>query len=179
MSIGYFIGLGDKTGCGGEVLEGDYGISWHGVIHALEGHKVSCAEDGETYEIVGGVSSFTSSGRRVAGTLDSFSSCPCRAQFLPSVLTASYHGKANVLVAPAQTAKPTVPVTPLRNAYDEQFRLVDLRERPHSTLKYLLLQDGQLVASGTLDSRGCCDSQCSPARSHMAIAIHAPSPGLE
>ncbi|MCY1398033.1 hypothetical protein D9M71_130590 [compost metagenome] len=76
MAIGYYIGLGDKTACGGQVLEGDRGISWDGVIHALEGHLVSCAKDGKAYQIYGGVSSFTSNGRRVAGTLDSFSGCP-------------------------------------------------------------------------------------------------------
>lgn len=34
MSDGYFIGLGDKTTCGGEVLDGDERINMFGVLHA-------------------------------------------------------------------------------------------------------------------------------------------------
>ena len=183
MSIGYFIGLGDKTECGGEVLEGDYGISWNGIVHALEGHKVSCGVDGETYEIVGGVSSFSSSGRRVAGTLDSLSSCPCRAQLLPTISTASYHAVPSPAVrparAPSSAASSTPPGTAQGGAFDEQFSLVDVQGKPHCTLKYVLLQGDQRVASGSLDAQGCCASQCSPNPARMTFATHFPSPGLE
>ena len=188
MSIGYYIGLGDKTACGGMVLEGDYGISWDGLIQALEGHKVSCGENGKIYEIMGGISSFTSDGRRVAGTLDSFSGCPCRAQLLPSVFTASYQGEVSIAVQQAAGAarQPTSPpsveqrgTSPTVDAYDEQFRLVDFNGRPHCTLNYLLLRGTQPVTSGTLDGQGCCGSQCTPTPSRLTFATHLPSPGLE
>lgn len=95
MSIGYYIGLGDKTECGGEVIEGDSTISWDGLIHSLEGHLATCGKDLKSYPIRGGVSSVTNNGRRVAGTLDSFSGCPCGARLLPSVTTASYEGEVS------------------------------------------------------------------------------------
>lgn len=90
MAKGYFICRGDKTYCGGEVLEGHTGITWHGLLHSHEGDRVSCGKDGKTYRILGGVSHFTSDGKRVAGTLDSVSGCPCRSQLIPSITTASY-----------------------------------------------------------------------------------------
>ncbi|WP_341462782.1 PAAR domain-containing protein [Pseudomonas helleri] len=37
MSAGYFIGLGDKTTCGGKVLEGDNRINIFGLPHACAG----------------------------------------------------------------------------------------------------------------------------------------------
>ncbi|WP_445262021.1 PAAR domain-containing protein [Pseudomonas sp. EL_65y_Pfl1_R83] len=44
MTEGYFIGLGDKTTCGGEVLDGDPRIDIHGLLHAREGDRVSCGK---------------------------------------------------------------------------------------------------------------------------------------
>jgi len=91
MSEGHFIGLGDKTTCGGKVLEGHSGINMFGVIHSRQGDQVSCGKDGKIYRIVGGISHMVSHGKLMAGTLDSFSSCPCNARLIPSVLTAIYH----------------------------------------------------------------------------------------
>jgi uncharacterized Zn-binding protein involved in type VI secretion len=90
MLMGYYINQGDKTTCGGQVLDGDPTISWDGLSHALEGHRVSCGKDGKVYKIRGGDPTFTNMGRCVAGTLDSFSGCPCRAQIIPTILTATY-----------------------------------------------------------------------------------------
>jgi uncharacterized Zn-binding protein involved in type VI secretion len=90
MNEGYFIGLGDKTTCGGKVLDGDPRINMFGVLHACEGDRVTCGVDGETYRIVGGISHMESHGRLMAGTLDSHSDCPCKAQLVPSVFNATY-----------------------------------------------------------------------------------------
>jgi uncharacterized Zn-binding protein involved in type VI secretion len=90
MLMGYYINQGDKTTCGGQVLDGDPTISWDGLSHALEGHRVSCGKDGKVYKICGGDPTFTNMGISVAGTLDSFSGCPCRAQIIPTILTATY-----------------------------------------------------------------------------------------
>ncbi|MGC1329349.1 PAAR domain-containing protein [Pseudomonas sp.] len=70
MSDGYFIGRGDKTSCGGEVLDGDDRINMFGLL----GDRASCGANGGTYRIVGGVSFMGSHGKLVAGTLDSFQS---------------------------------------------------------------------------------------------------------
>ncbi len=101
MSEGHFIGLGDNTTCGGKVLDGDSRINMFGVLHSCEGDRVSCGKDGKIYRIVGGISHMVSHGRLMAGTLDSFSSCPCKARLIPSVYTATYHHEARPA---AQTA---------------------------------------------------------------------------
>lgn len=90
MSKGYFIGLDDKTTCGGKVLDGDTRIMMYGIAHARDGDRVTCGKDGKTYQIVGGISNMVSHGRAMAGTLDSYSNCPCKAELIPSVTTASY-----------------------------------------------------------------------------------------
>ncbi len=112
MSDGYFIGLGDKTTCGGEVLEGDDRINIFGVLHSCEGDQVSCGKDGKTYRIVGGISHSVSHGRLMAGTLDSVSDCPCKARLIPSIHTATYQNEvrptARTTSAVAQPSTPAV-----------------------------------------------------------------------
>lgn len=90
MAKGHFIRLGDKTTCGGEVKEADTRIMMFGFAHAREGDQVTCGVDGKTYRIEGGVSFMNSHGRLVAGSLDSFSGCPCKAELKPTLFTASY-----------------------------------------------------------------------------------------
>ncbi|SDS04814.1 Zn-binding Pro-Ala-Ala-Arg (PAAR) domain-containing protein, incolved in TypeVI secretion [Pseudomonas trivialis] len=94
MSEGYFVGLGDKTTCGGEILDGDPRVNMHGVLHAREGDRVTCGKHVGTYQIQGGISHIQSHGKRVAGTLDSYSSCPCRARLIPSVYSATYENQS-------------------------------------------------------------------------------------
>lgn len=108
MADGYYIGPGDKTSCGGTVLEGEDCFSLYGLAHAREGDRVTCGKDGKTYQILGGVSHVLSeSGRCVAGTLDSFSSCPCRAELLPSCFGGSYVNPPRVPRTPHAAAQPT------------------------------------------------------------------------
>jgi uncharacterized Zn-binding protein involved in type VI secretion len=109
MTEGYFIGRGDKTTCGGIVLDGDPRVNIFGLLHAREGGDVTCGKNGQTYTIVGGVSHIVSHGKRVAGTLDSFSSCPCQAQLLPSVFTATYGNEGVAPQAARQAAEPAPP----------------------------------------------------------------------
>lgn len=106
MSDGYYIGLHDKTTCGGTVLDGDNRFNLYGLLHACEGDRVTCGKDGETYRIRGGISHMISHGRRMAGTLDSFSGCPCQAQLIPSVFTASYGNERSAPQATRRTAQP-------------------------------------------------------------------------
>jgi uncharacterized Zn-binding protein involved in type VI secretion len=90
MAIGHFIRQGDKTTCGGKVLEADTRVTMFGIAHVREGDRVSCGKDNNTYVIRGGVSYIESHGRLVAGTLDSFSSCPCKARLVASLFDSSY-----------------------------------------------------------------------------------------
>ncbi|MDI3391686.1 PAAR domain-containing protein [Pseudomonas sp. V98_8] len=111
MAQGHFIRLGDKTTCGGQVLEADTRVMMFGIAHAREGDRVSCGKNDETYTIVGGVSYINSHGRIVAGSLDSFSTCPCRARLIPSVFTATYESRSSA--APQTTRAAAQPNTPL------------------------------------------------------------------
>ncbi|WP_251030740.1 MULTISPECIES: PAAR domain-containing protein [Pseudomonas] len=127
--MGYYIGLGDKTTCGGTVLDGDPRINLYGLLHACQGDRVSCGKDGETYRIIGGISHMISHGRLMAGTLDSRSGCPCNAQLLPSVFTATYRNEAPV--APTtRAAQPTTPPATRTPATPRQSSLAPSNDPP-------------------------------------------------
>ncbi|WP_223591838.1 PAAR domain-containing protein [Pseudomonas sp. A-R-19] len=111
MAKGYFIREGDKTTCGGKVLEGDTHIMMFGFAHARDGDRVSCGKDNKSYVIAGGVSYIKSNGRMVAGSLDSFSSCPCRAGLIPSQDTAGYQSERSA--APHTTRTATAQAEPV------------------------------------------------------------------
>jgi uncharacterized Zn-binding protein involved in type VI secretion len=115
MSKGYFIGLDDKTTCGGKVLDGDTRIMMYGIAHARDGDRVTCGKDGKTYRIVGGISHMISHGKAMAGTLDSHSDCPCKAQLIPSVLTASYRNNSSASPATGRAAQPVEPAVSSRS----------------------------------------------------------------
>ncbi|WP_166366373.1 PAAR domain-containing protein [Pseudomonas akapageensis] len=110
MAKGHFIRLGDKTTCGGTVQEADSRVMMFGFAHAREGDRVTCGKDGKTYVIAGGVSYITSNGRRVAGHLDSFSNCPCKAQLIPSIFNASYESSQSA--GPQATRTAAQPAAP-------------------------------------------------------------------
>jgi pyocin large subunit-like protein/uncharacterized Zn-binding protein involved in type VI secretion len=84
-AMGFYLRVGDATTCGGKILTGDETLSWYGVAGAREGDAVSCGKHSGTYKILGGTSDTWDEGRRLAGTLDSVSSCPCRARFIQSI----------------------------------------------------------------------------------------------
>ncbi len=115
MSDGHFIGLGDKTTCGGKVLDGDPSINIYGLLHACEGDRVTCGKHPGIYKILGGISHMNSHGRQMAGTLDSFSSCPCRARFIPSIYTAIYRNESYERPAMRRAAEPA-PVAQARSS---------------------------------------------------------------
>lgn len=110
MAIGYYIRQGDKTTCGGTVLDAEPCITMFGENHARDGDRVSCGITGKTYAIAGGISHMRSKGRFLAGTLDSLSSCPCRAELIPSLKTATYSSRE--AVAPQGTRAAAQPATP-------------------------------------------------------------------
>ncbi len=121
MTIGYFIGRGDKTTCGGTVLEGDDTFSLFGPPHARVGDLVTCGKDGKAYQIVGGVTHVLSGQRMVAGTLDSFSNCPCRAQLIPSSFEGSYSNESAAPKAGKASVQPTPTPSPRHSTASRQF----------------------------------------------------------
>ncbi|MFK3843249.1 PAAR domain-containing protein [Serratia sp. NPDC087055] len=125
MREGIVLCQGDRTTCGGKITVG----SAHGIAfnkpQAKEGDPVTCGKDGKTYKIIGGISFYTtgSDNKRVAGSLDSVSSCPCKAKILPSNAYPRYANK----VSPAfrntgLTAATPLPATlmPLNTTEPEQ-----------------------------------------------------------
>ena len=112
MSVGHFICQGDKTSCGGEVLGVDQTTHMNGRLRACEGDPVTCGKDGQTYKIIGGISFMESNGRLVAGTVDSYSGCPGKAERIPLALFGEYHGRGgSVVSANRLAAEPVQPVT--------------------------------------------------------------------
>lgn len=110
MALGHLICQGDKTTCGGQVLGGQRGFVINGRAQAREGDPVTCGVNGKTYQIVGGISHFSNEGPLVAGSLDSFSSCPCRAGLIPSDFIFSYestNGAMALAQAKSRSAEPT------------------------------------------------------------------------
>ncbi|AWY42906.1 PAAR domain-containing protein [Pseudomonas putida] len=105
MNEGHFIRVGDKTSCGGEVKDGHDGVIMYGLAHAREGDPVTCGVDGQTYRIQGGISYMESHGRLVAGTLDSYSGCPCKATLKASNFNGSYESSRSAAPYAAQTAR--------------------------------------------------------------------------
>ena len=107
MSKGFYIGLNDKTTCGGTILDGDTRIMMYGIAHAKEGDRVTCGKSEGIYQIVGGIAHMISHGKRMAGTLDSYSSCPCKARLIHSVETASYRNETSPAWAASRAGEPT------------------------------------------------------------------------
>lgn len=126
---GHFIAKGDKTSCGGEVLEGDGSVSLFGLIHARMGDPVTCGKNGQTYLILGGISHRDSPGKLLAGTLDSFSNCPCRASLIASSTTATYTSRRTE--SPALEKPSTTPPPFLPSPFPASSRLVPALADPH------------------------------------------------
>jgi hypothetical protein len=96
---GYYLFRGDKTRCGGVITEG-----WSDHQHfdrdmSCEGHKVTCGKHPGIYRICGGLETDHIHGKRIAGTLHSYSSCPCKSKFLNSNWDDDYELGGEVTVA--------------------------------------------------------------------------------
>lgn len=111
MAIGYFIREGDRTTCGGVVLEGSSAFRMSGAPQAREGDQVTCGKDRKVYSIIGGIGNMRSDRARLAGTEDSISGCPCRAALLPSLFSATYQSARGGTRAAASSTSPGIVAT--------------------------------------------------------------------
>jgi len=107
MAKGYILHMYDLTTCGGRVLEGAPNRRTNGTSVARMGDRVSCGKDGNTYRIVGGIGWIKTDGRLVAGSLDSFSSCPCNAKIIPQITVQTYESRSE-----SKTSAPVTATTP-------------------------------------------------------------------
>ncbi|WP_241189667.1 PAAR domain-containing protein [Enterobacter ludwigii] len=109
---GYYLFRGDKTRCGGVITEG-----WTDHQHfdrdmACEGHKVTCGKHPGLYRICGGLDDDIH-GKRIAGTLQSYSSCPCKSKFLHSNWDDDYEfASESAVTEVGQTQLPEFPKLP-------------------------------------------------------------------
>ncbi|WP_449554035.1 PAAR domain-containing protein [Lelliottia amnigena] len=108
---GYYLFRGDKTRCGGVITEG-----WSDHQHfdrdmSCEGHKVTCGKHPGLYRICGGLDDDIH-GKRIAGTLHSYSSCPCKSKFLNSNWDDDYELESQSTAATDNFHKVEFPVLP-------------------------------------------------------------------
>lgn len=101
-SKGVFLYHLDKTTCGGRIIAGapDETYEIGGIVRQQvrvgdpvtcgihEGRFRVCGGMGDTYDVNGVLKEW-------AGSLDSFSSCPCRARFVPTVFSHTYASNCN------------------------------------------------------------------------------------
>jgi uncharacterized Zn-binding protein involved in type VI secretion len=89
-AIGFYLVQGDKTTCGGKIITGAEDHTLFDKPVAREQDSVTCGQHAGLFKIAGGIDNDTIHDRRMAGTLDSYSTCPCRAKFIPSIMQDTY-----------------------------------------------------------------------------------------
>ncbi|HCD3054385.1 TPA: PAAR domain-containing protein, partial [Klebsiella pneumoniae] len=87
---GFYLVQGDRTTCGGRITTGAEDHTLFDKPVAREQDSVTCGKHAGLYKIAGGIDNDTIHGRRMAGTLDSCSTCPCKAKFIPSMMNDTY-----------------------------------------------------------------------------------------
>ena len=102
MATGFFLYHLDKTTCGGCILAGASDDTYEigGIERQLvrAGDPVTCGRHKGRFRVCGGMGDTYEVGGELkewAGSLDSYSSCPCRARFIPSVQTHTYESNCN------------------------------------------------------------------------------------
>ncbi|MEG1212322.1 MAG: DUF2235 domain-containing protein [Leclercia sp.] len=114
MATGFFLYHLDKTTCGGRILSGasddTYEIGGIERQQVRMGDPVTCGKHKGRFRVCGGMGdtySVNGAPKEWAGSLDSYSSCPCRARFIPSVQTHTYESDCNAgrVAERAETAK--------------------------------------------------------------------------
>ncbi|MCC4108854.1 PAAR domain-containing protein, partial [Serratia ureilytica] len=102
MATGFFLYHLDKTTCGGRILSGASDDTYEigGVVRqqVRVGDPVTCGKHEGRFRVCGGMGDTYAVGgvlKEWAGSLDSFSSCPCRARFVPTVFSHTYESDCN------------------------------------------------------------------------------------
>lgn len=102
MAKGYYLVQGDMTTCGGKIITGAEDYTLFDKPVAREQDSVTCGKHAGLFKIAGGIDNDTIHDRRMAGTLDSYSTCPCKAKFIPSMMDDTYE-KSSASGVPANT----------------------------------------------------------------------------
>lgn len=107
---GFYLVQGDKTTCGGKITTGAEDHTLFDKPVAREQDSVTCGKHAGLFKIAGGIDNDTIHDRRMAGTLDSYSTCPCKAKFIPSMMDDTYEKSSGASAgesAAGFTAAPT------------------------------------------------------------------------
>ncbi|MEM6161381.1 PAAR domain-containing protein [Erwinia sp. P6884] len=99
---GFFLYHLDKTTCGGRILSGASDDTYEigGIVRqqVRVGDPVTCGKHEGRFRVCGGMGDTYQVGgalKEWAGSLDSFSSCPCHARFVPGVFSHTYESTCN------------------------------------------------------------------------------------
>lgn len=134
---GFYLVQGDKTTCGGRITTGAVDHTLFGKPAAREQDSVTCGKHVGLYKIAGGIDNDTIHGRRMAGTLDSYSTCPCKAKFIPSMMDDMYEksggsvnsaGEATAATALATSSATSLATPPPVTTTGQSS---DLKSKPH------------------------------------------------
>jgi len=126
MAIGHYLFRGDKTICGGRIIEGCPDHQHFDRDMACEGHQVTCGKHADRFRIVGGLENDDIHGKRIAGTLHSRSSCPCKSRFIPSIFDTYELSKEPAKTNTAQSHSFKFPVLPSPIADPETDNFADI-----------------------------------------------------
>lgn len=102
---GFYLVQGDKTTCGGKIITGAEDHTLFDKPVAREQDSVTCGKHAGLFKIAGGIDNDTVHDRRMAGTLDSYSTCPCKAKFIPSMMDDTYEKTTSGQSEPEQHAQ--------------------------------------------------------------------------
>lgn len=152
MAIGYFLRVGDRTTCGGQILTGDNTMQWYGVAGAREGDMVSCGKHSGRFYIIGGCNSVWDEGRKVAGTLESMSSCPCHARFINSIHDCYSDDSNNFYQESSSAMTQEVPV--LIQKHHIRYRCLNDHGEPFAQHEYQIYLPKGEIFQGKTDGHG-------------------------
>ncbi|CEJ64555.1 MULTISPECIES: PAAR domain-containing protein [Citrobacter] len=117
MAEGNYLVQGDKTTCGGRITTGAEDHTLFDKPVAREQDSVTCGQHPGLYKIAGGIDNDTIHDRRMAGTLDSYSTCPCKAKFIPSMWNDTYEKSSGA----SSSDTPETEKTPVADALSMAF----------------------------------------------------------
>lgn len=134
MAIGHYLFRGDKTVCGGRIVEGCPDHQHFDRDMACEGHQVTCGKHAGRFRIVGGLENDDIHGKRIAGTLHSRSSCPCKSRFIPSIFDTYEFSREPAKTNTAQLHSLEFPVLPGPIANHVMNNFADICKPEHNPL---------------------------------------------
>lgn len=158
---GYFLYSGDKTLCGGRILSGASDDDYNGKQRVRERDPVSCGKHEGRFKVCGGMGDTYEVGGEVrewAGSIESYSSCPCRSRFVPTMFTDTYDYNCNSGLAAERERKAIQQKSPetgeevTRNMI--RFVCMDDDGKAMVNTPYVLIFSNDREETGTTDSQG-------------------------